>query len=69
MVSFETFFEALKKAPERRGLFEIWPDFEPVYDEAEYSWADLMGLGMALIPDCALAMAHAAHTTPAATCA
>ena len=52
MVSFETFFEALKKALGRPDLFEVWPDFEPVYDGEEYSWADLRGLGTTLILNC-----------------
>ena len=43
MVSFESFFDALKKALGRPDLFEVWLDFEPVYDENEYSWADLGG--------------------------
>jgi len=52
VVSFESFFDALKRALGRRDLFEIWPDFEPVYDEEEYSWEDLRGLGTTLILNC-----------------
>ncbi len=35
MTSFESFFNALKKALMKPGLYDIWPDFEPVYDENE----------------------------------
>lgn len=52
LVSFEAFFKALKSVLHKPDLFEIWPDFEPVYDEEEYSWADLDGIGFALIFNC-----------------
>ena len=52
MVSYEAFFKALKWALGRPDLYEAWPDFEPVYDEEEYSWADLDGIGFALVLNC-----------------
>ena len=52
MVSFEAFFKALKIVLHKPNLFEIWPDFEPVCAEEEYSWADLDGIGFALIFSC-----------------
>jgi len=53
MTAFEHYFEALKKATERRDAYDIWPDFEPEYDEREYAWATLRGLGEALLLNCA----------------
>ena len=41
MTSFENFFNALKTALMKPKLYDIWPDFEPVYDENEYSWTTL----------------------------
>ncbi|RJS90045.1 hypothetical protein DRO56_05035 [Candidatus Bathyarchaeota archaeon] len=52
MTSFESFFDALKKALGKPDLYEIWPDFEPVYDESEYSWTNLRGLGEVLLLNC-----------------
>ena len=52
MTSFETFFTALKKAMMKPDLYNIWPDFEPVYDENEYSWTTLRGLGETLLLNC-----------------
>lgn len=33
-------------------LYDIWPDFEPVYDENEYSWTPLRKLGETLLLNC-----------------
>ena len=33
-------------------LFDIWPDFEPVYDENEYSWTTLRSLDETLLLNC-----------------
>ena len=33
-------------------LYDIWPDFEPVYDENEYSWTTLRELGETLLLNC-----------------
>ncbi|MDW8048467.1 MAG: hypothetical protein RMJ07_02130 [Nitrososphaerota archaeon] len=52
MTSFEHYFAALKKALGNETLFEIWPDFEPQYDEREYAWAELKGLGETLLLNC-----------------
>jgi hypothetical protein len=52
MTSFESFFNALKKALMKPELYDIWPDFEPVYDENEYSWTNLRGLDETLLLNC-----------------
>lgn len=52
MTSFENFFNALKKVLMKPEMFEIWPDFEPVYDENEFSWTTLRGLGETLLLNC-----------------
>ncbi len=52
MTSFENFFSALKKALMKPKLYDIWPDFEPFYDENEYSWTTLRGLGDTLLLNC-----------------
>ncbi len=52
MTSFENFFSALKKSLMKPKLYDIWPDFEPVYDENEYTWTDLRGLGETLLLNC-----------------
>ena len=52
MTSFENFFSALKKALLKPRLYDIWPDFEPVYDENEYSWTNLRGLDETLLLNC-----------------
>ena len=51
-MSFEAFFDALKKVLVRPTLFKVWPDFEPVYDEEEYSWTELRRVGTTLILNC-----------------
>jgi hypothetical protein len=33
-------------------LYEIWPDFEPVYDENEFTWTNLRKLGETLLLNC-----------------
>lgn len=52
MTCFERFFEALKKALAREDLYEVWPDFTPEYDEKEFAWTTLRGLGEVLILNC-----------------
>jgi len=52
MTCFERFFNSLKKALAREDLYEIWPDFTPEYDEKEFAWATLRGLGEVLILNC-----------------
>jgi len=52
LTCFERFFEALKKALAREDLYEIWPDFTPEYDEKEFAWTTLRGLGEVLILNC-----------------
>ena len=52
LTSFERYFESLKKALGRDDLYGVWPDFEPEYDEREYAWTNLRGLGESLLLNC-----------------
>ncbi len=52
MTCFERFFDSLKKALDRADLFDIWPDFTPEYDEKEFAWTTLRGLGEVLLLNC-----------------
>ncbi|HDN05867.1 MAG TPA: hypothetical protein ENF90_02585 [Candidatus Bathyarchaeota archaeon] len=52
MTAFENYFKALKKALENEKAYDIWPDFEPKYDENEYAWTTMRGLGEVLILNC-----------------
>jgi len=52
MTSFEHYFSALKKALSKTDLCEGWPDFNPQYDENEYVWTTIRGLGEALLLNC-----------------
>lgn len=52
MTSFEHYFLAFKKALGKNDLYEIWPDFSPQYDEYEYAWTSIRGLGEALLLNC-----------------
>jgi hypothetical protein len=52
MTCFEHYFAAIKKALDKNDLYEIWPDFSPQYDEYEYAWTSLRGLGEALLLNC-----------------
>ncbi|MEM2112469.1 MAG: hypothetical protein QXX08_11440 [Candidatus Bathyarchaeia archaeon] len=52
MTAFEHYFESLKKALGQNEIYGIWPDFEPEYDEREYAWANLKGLGESLLLNC-----------------
>jgi len=52
MTTFEYYFSSLKKALGREDLYNIWPDFEPQYDEREYAWTELKGLGETLLLNC-----------------
>jgi hypothetical protein len=51
LTAFENYFSALKKLCDD-AVYEIWPDFEPQYDEREYAWTTLRGLGEVLILNC-----------------
>lgn len=52
LTSFENYFNALKKILGDKTVYDVWPDFEPQYDEHEYTWATLRGLGDVLILNC-----------------
>jgi len=52
VTSFERYFGSLKKALARDDLYDIWPDFEPEYDEREYAWTNLRSLGESLLLNC-----------------
>lgn len=52
MTAFENYFSALKKILGNENVYDVWPDFEPRYDEYEYVWATLRGLGEVLILNC-----------------
>jgi len=52
VTAFEYYFTSLKKVLGRNEFYDIWPDFEPEYDEREYAWTDLKGLGETLLLNC-----------------
>lgn len=52
MTAFEHYFEALKRALGRADVYDVWPDFEPRFDEREYAWITLQELGQALLLNC-----------------
>jgi hypothetical protein len=52
MTSFEHYFSAIKAVLGRDDLYEVWPDFEPQYDEREYAWTTLRALGEVLLLNC-----------------
>lgn len=52
MTAFKQYFESLKKILGRDDIYDIWPDFEPEYDEREYAWTTLRGLGESLLLNC-----------------
>lgn len=52
LTSFENYFASLKKILGREDLYEIWPEFEPEYDEREFAWTNLKGLGETLLLNC-----------------
>ena len=52
MTAFEHYFNALKRALGQGDLYGIWPDFEPHFDENEFAWATLRGLGEVLLLNC-----------------
>ena len=52
MTVFEHYFSSLKKILGKEDLYDIWPEFEPEYDEREYAWTNLKGLGEALLLNC-----------------
>jgi hypothetical protein len=54
LTAFENYFIALKKVLENEDVYDVWPDFEPQYDEREYAWATLRGLGEVLLLNCGL---------------
>lgn len=52
MTAFETYFAALKKVTGTEDAYDLWPDFEPQYEETEYAWTNLRGLGEILVLNC-----------------
>ncbi len=52
MTAFENYFSSLKKVLENEAIYGIWPDFEPQYDEHEYAWPTIRGLGEVLVLNC-----------------
>ncbi len=52
MTSFEHYFSSLKEALKQNNVYDMWPDFEPEFDEREYAWTDLKGLGETLLLNC-----------------
>ena len=54
LTAFENYFKALKKILGNEAAYDVWPDFEPQYDEHEYVWATLRGLGEILILNCGM---------------
>lgn len=52
LTAFENYFKALKKILGDDSAYSIWPDFEPQYDEHEYAWTTLKGLGEVLLLNC-----------------
>jgi len=54
LTSFENYFSALRKILGNEGAIDVWPDFEPQFDEYEYAWATLRGLGEVLILNCGI---------------
>ena len=42
----------MKKALGKEDLFDVWPDFTPEYDEKEFAWTTLRGLGEVLLLNC-----------------
>ena len=54
LTAFENYFNALKKLLENDAVYEIWTDFGPQFDEREYSWATLQGLGEVLMLNCGI---------------
>jgi hypothetical protein len=54
LTAFENYFNALKKILGDENIYDVWPDFEPQYDEQEYAWATLRSLGEVLILNCGI---------------
>jgi hypothetical protein len=52
LTAFENFFSVFKKILGSEGLYDVWPDFEPQYDEHEYAWSALVGIGEVLVLNC-----------------
>jgi hypothetical protein len=52
MTSFEHYFKALKRALGRDDLYDLWPNFEPQYNEKEYMWTNLTRIGEVLLLNC-----------------
>jgi len=51
LTAFENYFNALKKIC-GDSVYEVWPDFEPQFDEREYAWTTLRSLGEVLMLNC-----------------
>jgi len=52
LTCFENFFASLKKALGRSDLYGIWPEFEPIYDETEFTITTIHRLGEILLLNC-----------------
>jgi hypothetical protein len=54
LTAFENYFNALKKVLGDDAVYDVWPDFELQFDEHEYAWTTLRGLGEVLILNCGM---------------
>ncbi|PIU59539.1 hypothetical protein COS86_03620 [Candidatus Bathyarchaeota archaeon CG07_land_8_20_14_0_80_47_9] len=54
LTAFENYFNALKKVLGDDAVYDVWPDFEPQFDEHEYAWTTLRGLDEVLILNCGI---------------
>lgn len=52
LTAFENYLNALRKVLGDDAGYDVWPDFEPQYDEHEYTWTRLKGLDEVLILNC-----------------
>jgi hypothetical protein len=52
LTCFENFFASLKRTLSRIDLYDIWPDFEPVYEESEFTITTIHRLGEVLLLNC-----------------
>jgi hypothetical protein len=52
MTCFENFFASLKRALGRPDFYDIWPEFEPTYDENEFTITTVQRIGEVLLLNC-----------------
>jgi hypothetical protein len=52
LTCFENFFSSLKRALGHTELYDIWPEFEPAYDENEFTITTINRLGEVLLLNC-----------------